>query len=151
MDSNTKVYENLARRLATRHGFTLVKTRRRDPLALDYGLYRLEHAGTVLLRAKTLDEVHRFLLQASAVSAIEELVVGRDQWRDAANLSACEADSGVGMGELRERIAVVERALRIIKAEHGRAKREFTKVSNKVIELAIAATLANGVKRSEKE
>jgi len=69
MDSNTKVYENLARRLATRHGFTLVKTRRRDPLALDYGLYRLEHAGTVLLRAKTLDEVHRFLLQASAVSA----------------------------------------------------------------------------------
>ena len=53
------------------------------------------------------------------------------------------ADSGVGMDELREHIAVLEKALRIIKAENDRAKREFTNVSNKVIELAIAATLAD--------
>jgi len=40
-------------------------------------------------------------------------------------------------------IAVLEKALRIIKAENDRAKREFTNVSNKVIELAIAAALAD--------
>ena len=56
------------------------------------------------------------------------------------------ADSGVGMDELREHIAVLEEALRIIKAENDRAKREFTNVSNKVIELAIAATLADAGK-----
>jgi len=45
-----------------------------------------------------------------------------------------------------KRIAVLEKALRIIKAENDRAKREFTNVSNKVIELAIAATLADAGK-----
>ena len=42
-----------------------------------------------------------------------------------------------------KRIAVLERALLVIKAENDRAKREFTNTSNKVIELAIAAALAD--------
>ena len=42
-----------------------------------------------------------------------------------------------------QRIAVLERALLVIKAENDRAKREFTNVSNKIIELAIAAALAD--------
>lgn len=36
-----KVRENRLRRMAARRGYILVKTRRRDPLALDYGLYVL--------------------------------------------------------------------------------------------------------------
>ena len=36
-----KVHENRLRRMAERQGLLLVKSRRRDPLALDYGLYVL--------------------------------------------------------------------------------------------------------------
>ena len=41
MDTGEKVRENRLRRMATRQGFRLVKTRRLDPLAIDYGTYRL--------------------------------------------------------------------------------------------------------------
>jgi hypothetical protein len=40
-----KVYENRLRRIAERRGFLLRKSRRRDPLALDYG-YQLVDART---------------------------------------------------------------------------------------------------------
>jgi hypothetical protein len=36
-----KTFENRCRRAAQRQGLELVKSRRRDPLALDYGTYRL--------------------------------------------------------------------------------------------------------------
>lgn len=36
-----KVRENRLRRVAERRGYTLMKSRRRDPLALDYGKYWL--------------------------------------------------------------------------------------------------------------
>lgn len=39
--STEKVRENRLRRAAERQGFMLVKSRRRDPRALDYGLYVL--------------------------------------------------------------------------------------------------------------
>ncbi len=37
--ASDKVRENRLRRMADRRGYLLVKSRRRDPLALDYGLY----------------------------------------------------------------------------------------------------------------
>jgi hypothetical protein len=39
--SDEKVRENRLRRMAERQGLRLVKSRRRDPLALDYQLYAL--------------------------------------------------------------------------------------------------------------
>jgi hypothetical protein len=40
-DTTYKVRENRLRRVAERQGILLVKSRRRDPRALDYGLYVL--------------------------------------------------------------------------------------------------------------
>jgi hypothetical protein len=47
MDSSTKVRENLARRMVARRGYRLVKSRRRDPKAVDYRRYRVEVAKDV--------------------------------------------------------------------------------------------------------
>jgi hypothetical protein len=41
MDQDQKVRENRLRRAAKRQGYLLVKSRRRDPRAIDYGLYVL--------------------------------------------------------------------------------------------------------------
>src|SRR5262245_18862319 len=41
MDTKTKVRENRLRRMASRQGLRLEKSRQRDPMALDYGKYRL--------------------------------------------------------------------------------------------------------------
>ena len=41
MDAKTKVRENRLRRMASRQGLRLEKSRQRDPIALDYGKYRL--------------------------------------------------------------------------------------------------------------
>ena len=66
-----KAHENRLRRMADRQGLQLVKSRSRDPHALDYGLYglvNLETGGTVnpmLLNrwrcSWTLDEVENWL------------------------------------------------------------------------------------------
>lgn len=59
-----KVRENRLRRMARRQGFTLRKSRTRDPRALDYGIYWLigsaNNVGTDE-RGLSLDEVERFL------------------------------------------------------------------------------------------
>ena len=47
MDQRQKVRENHLRRIASRRGYRLVKSRRRDPLAVDYGRYRIETADGV--------------------------------------------------------------------------------------------------------
>ena len=39
MDTQEKIRENRLRRIAQRQGLRLEKSRRRDPLAADYGLY----------------------------------------------------------------------------------------------------------------
>jgi hypothetical protein len=41
MDTTAKIRENKARRAARRQGYELRKSRRRDPLAIDYGTYGL--------------------------------------------------------------------------------------------------------------
>ncbi|HMH94010.1 MAG TPA: hypothetical protein VK586_23390 [Streptosporangiaceae bacterium] len=47
MDQSIKVRENRLRRMAERQGLRLVKSRRRDPLAVDFGKYRVETADGV--------------------------------------------------------------------------------------------------------
>jgi hypothetical protein len=47
MDQSIKVRENRLRRMAERQGLRLVKSRRRDPLAIDFGRYRVETADGV--------------------------------------------------------------------------------------------------------
>jgi hypothetical protein len=62
-----KVRENRLRRMAERRGYELNKSRRRDPLAVDYGewwITRGRVSGMALQRQgpfKTLDEVEDFL------------------------------------------------------------------------------------------
>jgi hypothetical protein len=41
MDDAAKVLENRLRRAVARQGYTLRKSRRRDPRALDFGLYAI--------------------------------------------------------------------------------------------------------------
>jgi hypothetical protein len=73
MASNTadKVRENRLRRMAGRQGLRLVKSRRRDPRAIDYGLYTLvsDRTNTVVAGTErttgrpefTLDDVEAWL------------------------------------------------------------------------------------------
>lgn len=44
--TDEKVYENRVRRMAERQGLRLVKSKRRDPHAIDYGKYMLVDAAT---------------------------------------------------------------------------------------------------------
>jgi hypothetical protein len=41
-----RVQEQRIRRVAKRRGYTVHKSKRRDPLAIDYGSWQLIHAGT---------------------------------------------------------------------------------------------------------
>lgn len=63
--SNEKVRENLLRRMATRRGLALTKSRRRDPRALDYGKYWIADARTNALltpeQGMDLDEIEEWL------------------------------------------------------------------------------------------
>lgn len=61
MDQAEKVRENRLRRMAGRQGLRLTKTRRLDPLAIDYGTYHLVAAKGQPLGPFTLDEVEERL------------------------------------------------------------------------------------------
>jgi hypothetical protein len=59
-----KVRENRARRAASRQGLALTKSRRRDPRAIDHGLYWLHSADCTLVSPEqgvTLDEIETIL------------------------------------------------------------------------------------------
>ena len=62
-----RVRENRLRRMADRQGLKLVRSRRRDPRALDYGRLELVDAATREVRCSTtsLDEIEAFLLGGS--------------------------------------------------------------------------------------
>ena len=74
MSSSDKIRENALRRKADRQGYRLIKSRRRDPDAVDYGLYALidiETGGAVnpalaghYVCSWTLDDVEGFLKSA---------------------------------------------------------------------------------------
>ena len=61
MDQDEKVRENRLRRMASRQGFRLTKTRRLDPLAIDYGMYHLVPAKGKPLGPFSIDEVEQRL------------------------------------------------------------------------------------------
>ncbi len=60
-----KVRENRLRRMAQRQGYRLIKSRRRDPRALDYGLFTLvkEDTNAAVYHATnvSMDEIESFL------------------------------------------------------------------------------------------
>lgn len=66
-----KVRENRLRRMAARQGLQLIKSRRRDPRAIDYGGYMLieAHNNTIVLGATptpycaNVDDVEKFLTE----------------------------------------------------------------------------------------
>ena len=67
--SEDKIVENRCRRALSRRGFTLQKSRRRDPRAVDYGGYMIVDAATNTVVAgagsnafsMSLDEVEAWL------------------------------------------------------------------------------------------
>lgn len=64
MTNHEKIRENRLRRMAARQGYRLVKSRRRDPQAWDYGTYFLADAQTSGLATDqhaSLDDVEAFL------------------------------------------------------------------------------------------
>ncbi len=73
MDEIRKVRENRLRRVAARQGCVLMKSRRRDRRALDYGTYVLADARTNALVASdpasggglSLDQVETYLSQGA--------------------------------------------------------------------------------------
>lgn len=62
----TKVRENRLRTTAERRGLRLVKSRRRDPQALDYGTYWLEDASEYRVAAGDLDAIEAWLEQGAS-------------------------------------------------------------------------------------
>jgi hypothetical protein len=67
MDAKTKVRENRLRRIASRQGLRLQKSRQRDPMALDYGKYSLVNGRPghihVFIGQGDLDQVEEALLR----------------------------------------------------------------------------------------
>lgn len=61
MENAEKVHENRLRRMAARQGLRLVKTRRIDPLATDYGTYHLVPSSGAQQGPFKLDEVEKRL------------------------------------------------------------------------------------------
>jgi hypothetical protein len=59
--TSEKVRENRLRRVAGRRGWTLTKSRRRDPLAVDFGQWRLQAPGKKDRVFPDLDAVESFL------------------------------------------------------------------------------------------
>lgn len=58
-----KIRENRLRRMAQRQGMTVHRSRRRDPLAIDFGTFALDDlaTGRRLLEGLTIDELEREL------------------------------------------------------------------------------------------
>ena len=85
----TKVRENRLRRKARRQGLMLSKSRRRDPDALDYGLYSIinpHHGGAIHTHgviseySLTLDEVEDLLNGVALEQALEDVGVAYDRY-----------------------------------------------------------------------
>jgi hypothetical protein len=60
-----KVTENRIRRMAQRQGLQLTKSRRRDPLALDFGRYRLLDDSGAEVISGDLATIERRLLRGT--------------------------------------------------------------------------------------
>jgi hypothetical protein len=62
MKAAEKVREARVRRMLARQGYTLSRSRRRDPRAVDYGVYAISRDGTVIYEASGLDDAERWTL-----------------------------------------------------------------------------------------
>lgn len=71
-----KAVENQLRRAVARRGWTLTRSRIRDPAAADYQLWTLADRGRVLLATRDLDDVARYL-DADTTPADRPRVDGR--------------------------------------------------------------------------
>jgi hypothetical protein len=60
VDQSEKVRENRLRRMADRQGFQLVRSRRRDPLAVDYG-WHVMRGKRKLAQFRDLDALEQWL------------------------------------------------------------------------------------------
>jgi uncharacterized protein YcfL len=61
LSTQEKVRENRIRRMAGRQGLQLVKSRRRDPRALDYGMYWLVDNSGVEVASGDADAIEAWL------------------------------------------------------------------------------------------
>jgi hypothetical protein len=62
MNSQEKVRENRVRRMAQRQEMSVRKSRRRDPWAIDFGVYRLvDVRGNYLVCEGSLDDIEAHL------------------------------------------------------------------------------------------
>jgi uncharacterized protein YcfL len=61
LSTQEKVRENRIRRMAGRQGLQLVKSRRRDPRALDYGMYWLVDNSGVEVTSGDADAIEAWL------------------------------------------------------------------------------------------
>jgi hypothetical protein len=62
MDASEKIRENRVRRMLSRQGYKLSKSRRRDPLALDFGQYVISR-GAARFKVASLDEAEQWALK----------------------------------------------------------------------------------------
>ena len=93
-ETRYKVFENKLRRIAKRRGFLLVKNRRRDPLANDFGKFAIyfdDGSGIALpgklknrLYSHSLRQAARFILSEYGEPQLQGIfnrLEGRMQWR----------------------------------------------------------------------
>lgn len=57
-----KAHENRVRRAAERQGFVLTKSRRRDPLATDFGFYYIKKGRRELARFTELEAAEHWVM-----------------------------------------------------------------------------------------
>jgi hypothetical protein len=73
MNQTVKVRENRLRRMADRQGLSLVKTKRRDTRAIDYGTFKVVDAKTGILDQR-LDQ-----RAGLSMDEVEQLLTGRSE------------------------------------------------------------------------
>jgi hypothetical protein len=85
-----KVRQNRLRRMAERQGLGLRKSHRRDPRAIDYGIWSIvdPDTNTAFLEGEflTLDELEEWLLE---IRQPNSLIWCRRNWRVGEELAAC--------------------------------------------------------------
>jgi hypothetical protein len=87
MDTAEKVREARVRRMLARQGYTLSRSRRRDPLASDYGHYTISKDGVVVFGAA----IGRSLDDAAAWALSKDAPPAPDAWEEIGEVAV---DSG---------------------------------------------------------
>ena len=79
MADEEKVRENLVRRMLARQGYTLSKSKTRDPRAWDFGVYLITHrlaggtdSGVIAAYCGSLDEAEEWAREGDRAAELEE-------------------------------------------------------------------------------